>query len=186
MDKNDLAALLVDAPADEVDRIHRLLHEWSVGPEESFPVQLTLLTKAQWRVAATLPRVMKDSRKLIELHLADYRRQSKAVTDEFVSIANQQTTELKTAAEISRQSAEKIRAELADAEAVAKRIKSLMDAAASEWQGIKASTTEQCRHLEEISGNLEDRFAWRMILWWAAWSLVVLGLGYCAAINSIP
>ena len=33
MDKSDLAALLIDAPAAEVDQIHRLLHEWSVGPE---------------------------------------------------------------------------------------------------------------------------------------------------------
>ena len=56
MDKNDLAALLVGAPADEVDRIHRLLYEWSVGPDNSFPVQLALLTKAQWRIAANLPR----------------------------------------------------------------------------------------------------------------------------------
>ena len=41
MDKNDLAALLVGAPADEVDRIHRLLYEWSVELDNSFPVQLT-------------------------------------------------------------------------------------------------------------------------------------------------
>jgi hypothetical protein len=33
-------------------------------------VQLALLTKAQWRIAANLPRLMNDSRKLIELHLA--------------------------------------------------------------------------------------------------------------------
>jgi hypothetical protein len=59
---------------EEVDRIHRLLHEWSVGPDNSFPVQLALLTKAQWRIAANLPRLMNDARKLIELHLAEYRR----------------------------------------------------------------------------------------------------------------
>jgi hypothetical protein len=41
MDKNDLAALLIDAPAAEVDQIHRLLHEWSVGPDSSFPVQMS-------------------------------------------------------------------------------------------------------------------------------------------------
>jgi hypothetical protein len=70
MEKDDLTALLIDAPAEEVDQIHRLLHEWSVGPVGSFPVQVTLLTKAQWRIAANLQRLMNDSRKLIELHLA--------------------------------------------------------------------------------------------------------------------
>ena len=63
MDKDDLAALLVDAPVEEVDQIHRLLHEWNVGPDSSFPVQLALLTKARWRIAACLPRAMNDSRK---------------------------------------------------------------------------------------------------------------------------
>ena len=83
MDKDDLTALLVDAPAEEVDQIHRLLHEWSVGPDSSFPVQLALLTKAQWRIAANLPRLMNDARKLIELHLGEYRRQSQAMADDF-------------------------------------------------------------------------------------------------------
>jgi hypothetical protein len=189
MDKNDLAALLVDASAEEVDRIHRLLHEWSVGPENSFPVQLALLTKAQWRVAATLPRVMKDSRKLIELHLAEYRRQSQAITDEFIRTASQQTAELKTATEInvlvSRQAAEQIKVRLGEAEAVARQVKLLMESAASEWRGIKASTTAQCKHLEEISGDLQDRCAWRVVVWWAAWLSAAFGLGYCLAINSI-
>ena len=76
LDKDDLAALCADMTKEEVDRVHRLLHEWSVGPDSSFPVQLSLLTKAQWRIAANLPRLMNDARKLIELHLAEYRRQS--------------------------------------------------------------------------------------------------------------
>ncbi|MEI6193370.1 MAG: hypothetical protein WCS42_03470 [Verrucomicrobiota bacterium] len=55
LDKDDLAILCHDLTKEEVDRVHRLLHEWSVGPEDSFPVQLALLTKAQWRIAAILP-----------------------------------------------------------------------------------------------------------------------------------
>jgi hypothetical protein len=55
LDRDDLAALLAGASAEEVDQIHRLLREWNAGPENSFPVQLALLTKAQWRIAATLP-----------------------------------------------------------------------------------------------------------------------------------
>jgi hypothetical protein len=95
MDKDDLTALLVDAPAEEVDQIHRLLHEWSVGPDSSFPVQLSLLTRAQWRIAANLPRLMNDSRKLIELHLAEYRRQSQAMADDFAGTVDGQKKELK-------------------------------------------------------------------------------------------
>src|ERR1019366_9864944 len=100
MDKNDLAALLAGAPADEVDRIHRLLYEWSVGPDNSFPVQLSLLTKAQWRVAANLPRLMNDASKLIEKHLAEYRRQRQAMADDFADTMDGQNKELKSAVEI--------------------------------------------------------------------------------------
>lgn len=179
LDKDDLAALLAGASAEEVDQIHRLLHEWNSGPENSFPVQLALLTRAQWRMAATLPRTLKESRKLIELHLAEYRRQSKTIADEFSSAASQQATELKAVGETVRQAATKISGELDAAEAVAERIKSLMENAGGEWRGIKAVTNAQSRRLEEISNHLQDRFAWRVMLRSAAWFLLALGYGIC-------
>jgi len=83
MDENDLAELLNGASAEEVDRIHRLLHEWSVGPESSFPVQLALLTRAQWRMAASVPRLLNDSRKWLESHLIEYRRQTATLVKQF-------------------------------------------------------------------------------------------------------
>ena len=183
LDKDDLAALLVGAPADEVDRIHRLLYEWSVGPDSSFPVQLALLTKAQWRIAANLPRLMNDARKLIELHLTEYRRQCQAMADDFADRVDGQNKELKKTVEIhiqaTRQAAEQIQVQLADAEAVASRIKSLMESAASEWENIKASTTAQCERLEQVSNDLQDRFAWRVMLRSVAWFLLALGYGIC-------
>jgi len=145
--KDDLAVLCAGMTTDEVDRVYRLLHEWSVGPDNNFPVQLTLLTKAQWRIAANLPRLMNDARKLIELHLAEYRRQSQAMADDFAGTVDGQNKELKKAVEIhiqaTRQTAEQIQVQLADAEAVAKRVKALMESAASEWRSIKASATAQ-------------------------------------------
>jgi hypothetical protein len=181
LDKDDLALLCAEMPANEVDRVHRLLHEWNVGPDNSFPVQLALLTKAQWRIAANLPRLMNDARKLIELHLAEYRRQSQAMSDDFADTMDGQNKELKSAVEIhvqaTRQAAEQINVQLADAEAVAKRVKSLMESAVSEWRGIKASTTAQCERMEQVSNDLQDRFAWRVSLWGVFWISLTLGFG---------
>jgi hypothetical protein len=183
LDKDDLAALCAGMTKDEIDRVHRLLHEWNVGPASSFPVQLSLLTKAQWRIAANLPRLMNDSRKLIEAHLAEYRRQAKTMVDDFSSTAGQQTAELKTAVEnhakMTEQAAGQIQVQLDDAETVAKRIKSLMESAASEWKNIKASTATQCERLEQVSHDLQDRFAWRVMLRSVAWFLLALGYGIC-------
>jgi hypothetical protein len=183
LDKDDLTTLCAGLTTDEVDRVHRLLHEWNVGPDSSFPVQLALLTKAQWRIAANLPRLMNDARKLIELHLAEYRRQTKTTVDDFADTADGQKKELKKTVEIhiqaTRQAAEQIQMQLADAEAVAKRVNALMGSAASEWQKIKASTTAQCAQLGKVSNDLQDRFAWRVMLRSCAWFLLALGYGIC-------
>ena len=183
LDKDDLAALCAGLTTDEVDRVHRLLHEWSVGTDSSFPVQLALLTRAQLRIAANLPRLMNDSRKLIELHLAEYRRQSQTMADDFADTVDGQNKESKKTVEIhiqaTRQAAEQIQVQLADAEAVAKRVKNLMEGAASEWEKIKASTTGQCERLEQVSNDLQDRFAWRVMLRSVAWFLLALGYGIC-------
>jgi hypothetical protein len=182
MDRNDLAALLVDASADEVDRIHRLLHEWSVGPDNSFPVQLTLLTKAQWRIAASLPRLMNESQKLLEIQLAEYRRQTQGLLNDLSATAGKQMTELKSVVEShvqsTSQAARQIQAQLDDAKTVAKQIKSLMENAASEWTQVKSKTTAQCARLEQVSKDLEDRVAWRVIIWWAVCILLAFGLEY--------
>jgi hypothetical protein len=181
--KDDLATLCAGLTTDEVDRVHRLLHEWSVGPDSNFPVQLALLTRAQWRIAANLPRLINDSRKLIELHLAGYRRQSQMMADDFAGTVDGQDKELKKTVEIhiqaTRQAAEQIQVQLGDAEAVAKQVKALMENAASEWGKIKASTTAQCERLERVSNDLQDRFAWRVILRTAVWLLLALGYGIC-------
>jgi hypothetical protein len=183
MDKNNLEALLVGAPAEEVDQVHRLLHEWNVGPLNSFPVQLSLLTKAQWRIAANLPRLMNDSRKLLEQHLAEYRRQTKIMLDDFSNVAEKRAEELKIAVEshakITNQAAEQIQVQLADAEAVARRVKSLMEGAVSEWNEIKASTTTQYERLQQVSNDLQDRFAWRVRFRSCVWFLLALGYGIC-------
>ena len=88
---------------------------------------------------------MNDSRKLIELHLAEYRRQSQAMADDLDNTVDGQNKELKKTVEIhiqtTRQAAEQIQVQLADAEAVSKQVKVLIENAASEWKDIKASTT---------------------------------------------
>ena len=181
MDRDDLAALCAGMTRDEVDRVHRLLHQWDVGPEDSFPVQLALLTAAQLRAAATVPRSLKDGRTWLELHLAEYRAQTKAMVTDFTRTAETQADELKTIVEMhaqtTTQAAQSIHAQLADAEAVAGLVKSLMENAAAEWKGIKTSTTAERERLEKVAKDLDDRFAWRQILWGAFWFSLTFGLG---------
>jgi DNA repair exonuclease SbcCD ATPase subunit len=181
LDKDDLAVLRQGLTADEVDRLHRLLHEWNLGPENSFPVQLTLLTVAQLRAAASVPRSITDSRKWLEQHLAEYRRQTKLLLEEAASTTRQQQAEMKTAlaghAKSTSEAAAKFQARYADAEAVAERVQSLMDRAVSEWRTIKAATKAEGDRLQQVSNALQNRFAWQELLWGAIWYLTAIGLG---------
>ena len=189
LDKDDLAVLTANMTKDEVDRVHRLIHEWGTGPEDSFPVQLSLLTRAQLRAAASIPRAIADSRKWLEQHLAEYRRQTQSLLDGFNQIVQNETRDFETAlslrAQLIENAAKQIQSQHDDAKFVAKNIKSLMERAASQWEVVKADTAAQCKQLGQVSDELQDRFAWRKIIWWAAWTLVAFGLGYCLAVNEI-
>ena len=105
------------------------------------------------------------------------------MVDDFPNAAEKRVEELKTAGEshvkITEQAAEQIQVQLADAEAVARRVKSLMEGAISEWKEIKASTTAQRGRLQQVSNDLHDRFAWRIMLRSVAWFLLALGYGIC-------
>ncbi|MGA2281101.1 MAG: hypothetical protein ABSG80_12445 [Verrucomicrobiota bacterium] len=189
LDKDDLAVLCDGMTRDEVDRVHRLLHEWGVGPEDSFPVHLALLTRAQLRAAARIPHSVNDTRKWLEQHLTEYRRQTQLLLDDFKQTVQTETCDftatLSLHAKMIEKAANQIQLQLDDAKFVAKHIKSLMERATAQWEVIKADTTAQCERLEQVSDDLQDRFAWRKIIWWAAWTLVAFGLGCCLAVNQI-
>ena len=126
LDKDDLAMLCRDMTKEEVDRVHRLLHEWGIGPEDSFPAQFSLLTRAQLRAAASIPRAIADSRKWLEQHLAEYRRQTAALTDDFAGMVDIKHGELKDIvlkhAETVKRDALFVSNRLVDANDVAKSI----------------------------------------------------------------
>ena len=57
----------------EAKRLRKLLAEWFGGDENSFPVQLALLTNAQWRAVARMPHILRDSRKQCQQDQASHR-----------------------------------------------------------------------------------------------------------------
>jgi hypothetical protein len=182
MDKNDLAALLIDAPADEVDQIHRLLYEWSVGPDSSFPVQLTLLTKAQWRVAANLPRLMNDSRKLIELHLAEYRRQTADLVNNLSAVGEEQSDELKKVikahTEALNLASGSFRSQLKSIGAFAQDIRKHLDDGISSYNRVKTELEAGREMFRKTCEDLDSRInGVQLRRDWLAWlGLIAIGM----------
>jgi hypothetical protein len=182
MDKNDLAALLIDAPADEVDQIHRLLYEWSVGPDSSFPVQMSLLTKAQWRVAANLPRLMNDSRKLIELHLAEYRRQTADLVNNLSAVGEEKTDELKNVikahTEALNLASGSFRSQLKSIGAFAQDIRKHLDDGISSYNRVKTELEAGREMFRKTCEDLDGRInGVQLRRDWLAWlGLIAIGM----------
>jgi hypothetical protein len=186
MDKNDLAALLVGAPADEVDRIHRLLYEWSIGPDSSFPVQLALLTKAQWRVAANLPRLMNDASKLIEKHLAEYRRQTGAIVANFDDTSSSTIAafdkSIANHSEVIKQVVAKSNGHLAETEKAARQLHFELEHGNTSLKKaldeVRKELVDERFRLIEAQKALDARMSFQAWLGQILWGIGVLILGF--------
>jgi len=168
--KDDLTVLCHDMTKEEVDRVHRLLHEWSVGPEDSFPVQFVLLTRAQLRAAANVPRTIADSRKWLEQHLAEYRRQTAAITDDFAGMVDIKHGELKDIvlkhAETVKRDALFVSNRLVDANDVAKSIQKNLQSAAAEWNQSQDALERERQRFEKVCQKLDEAINLRGVHWY--------------------
>jgi len=179
LDKDDLAVLCRDMTKEEVDRIHRFLHEWGIGPENSFPVQFVLLTRAQLRAAASIPRAIADSRKWLEQHLAEYRRQTAALTDDFAGMVEIKHGELKDIvlkhAETVKRDALFVSNRLVDANDVAKSIQKNLQAAAAEWNQSQNALERERERFEKICRKLDEAVNLRGVHWYVLGTLAACG-----------
>jgi hypothetical protein len=174
-DKDDLAILCRDLTKEEVDRVHRLIHEWGIGPEDSFPVQFVLLTRAQLHAAASVPRSIADSRKWLEQHLAEYRRQTAALTDDFAGMVDIKHGELKDIvlkhAETVKRDALFVSNRLVDANEVAKSIQKNLQCAAAEWNQSQDALERERQRFEKVCRKLDEAVNLRGVHWYVLGTL---------------
>ena len=175
LDKDDLAILCRDLTKEEVDRVHRLIHEWGIGPENGFPAQLSLLTRAQFKAAASIPRSIADSRKWLEQHLAEYRKQTAALTDDFAGMVDIKHGELKAIvakhAETVKRDALFVSNRLVDANDVAKNIQKNLQAAAAEWNQSQDALERERQRFEKVCRKLDEAINLRGVHWYIVGTL---------------
>ncbi|MFZ0827853.1 MAG: hypothetical protein WAO02_10565 [Verrucomicrobiia bacterium] len=175
LDKDDLAVLCRDMTKEEVDRVHRLLYEWGIGPEDSFPAQFSLLTRAQLRAAASVPRAIADSRKWLEQHLAEYRQQTATLTNDFAGMVDIKHSELKDIvlkhAETVKRDALFVSNRLVDANDVAKSIQKNLQAAAAEWNQSQDALARERQRFEKVCQKLGDAINLRGVHWYLVGTL---------------
>lgn len=172
MDDTDFDALCEGAPPAEAKQLRKLLADWCNGQENSFPVQLVLLTRAQWRAAATVPLTVHEAQKLLEMKLAEQRQQVTALVNAYEQTASAKAGELKTIvidhATNTAKTVAAMRGSLNESEKVAQRIRSEMEGGAENWKNATTEFERITKRLTQLCADLQAR-PWR-----SHWVLVIL------------
>jgi hypothetical protein len=156
--------------------------EWCDGDENGFPVQLALLTRAQWQAAASIPRSLTDSRKWLELHLAEYRQQTGGLINKLSVVGANQTNELKgifiAHAATVNQASGSIRDQVQEAAVVAQQIKKFLDDGVSTWDRAKTGMEAGSEKFQKACEELHDRITWRELRrdWLTLLGLISIGI----------
>jgi len=157
MEDTDFDLLCAGLSPDEAKRMRKILAEWNDGDENGFPVQLAMLTRAQWRAAALVPQAVNDSRKLIELHLAEYQRQTSALISNLSVIGEEQTDELKKIVqahtEALNQASGSFRSQLKEIGAAAQDIRRHLDDGVSAHHRVKTDLKSGSERFQKLAKN---------------------------------
>lgn len=182
MDETDFDVLCEGAPPQEAKRLRKMLAEWCQGDENSFPVQLALLTRAQWRATASVPRIVTESRKQMEHTFAEHRRQTDDMFDEFSVVVEDRIKMLEqiiaTHAALTKKTETEMRVVLTHTERVAEHIHAELERGAVEWKKARGDFDAERHKLEQTRKELETHYEWRdwACLFAIAAALVMLGM----------
>jgi hypothetical protein len=182
MERNDFDFLCKDLSADEMRQLNRALKDWCGGDENSFPVQLALLTRAQWRAAAQVPVQMKQSLELLDHKLAEYRQQTGALLKNFNAAVNTKTEELKDILAGQRDEANVVLADLrvhtANAKAATEQLQEQLDEGGREMKRILEYTEQERKRLEAAVRKYDEQQSYWTVLWFFLFVIAVGVVGY--------
>jgi len=169
MEDTDFDSLCAGLSADDARRLRKIFVEWCDGDENGFPVQMALLTRAQWQAAASIPRSLNDSRKWLELHLAEYRRQTAVLVKNFSTASDDKIAAFEEVIQRYVVAMEKVASSshghLAEAEKAARQIKFELEHGVAEskqeLEKIRNDIQDERIRLEKARHDLDARMTWQ-------------------------
>ena len=174
--------LCKDLSADEAKLFRKMMAEWSDGDENGFPVQFALLTRVQWRAAALVPQTVNESRKLIELHLTEYRRQTAELVKNLSAVGEDQAGELKNVikahTEALNQASGSFRSQLKEIGAAAQDIRRHLDDGVSAHHRVKTDLKSGSERFQKTCEELDARITGLQIRrdWLTLLGLISIGI----------
>jgi hypothetical protein len=148
----DLDLLLAGLSPEETRRLQKIPAEWARGDENGFPVQLALLTKAQWRVAATLPASIAGERKALvdqwERARMELAASGQSAREEFARQIKILQSEVGLQSAALRDAVATMRHRLAETDQLACEIRGTLSQGQRAWEQAKADFETQRSKLE--------------------------------------
>ncbi len=161
-DDSDFDVLCEGASPAEAKQLRKLLADWCDGDENSFPVQLALLTKAQWRASARTAQAVNDARELLLAKLEERQRGFQTAFDEFDEVTRARLDALKRIetedATKRREAVAAIEAQMLKAQAVATMIGTDLEQARTAWNKARDEFHEARAKLESAEHQLQARW----------------------------
>jgi len=182
MEDTDFDLLSKGLSADEARRLRKIFVEWCDGDENGFPVQMALLTLAQWRASASVPRALDDSRKWLELHLATYRQQTAVLINNLSVVGQIQADGLakvvQAHTETVKHASVAIQDQLRRTNEAAKQISRQLDDGVSAWNRAKSEMEAGCERFQKACKELDDRLTLRELRrdWLTLLGLISIGI----------
>ena len=164
MSDSDFDLLCEGASPEEAKRLRKVLADWCAGDEKGFPAQLALLTRAQWRAAASVPRSVHDARQSLHQEFAEHHKQVTVLVNHleqltWANLRDQKKIVDKLASDSAKAIAE-LRVPLSEAETVAKRVRLELETGAQKWTDAMTEFQAATKRLTQLCADFQAR-PWR-------------------------
>jgi len=182
MNDTDFDLLCKGLSADEAKLFRKMVKEWCAGDENSFPVQLALLTRAQWLAAAQMPLTLQKLITAFEVKLADHQRQMATLAKNLGSVGDGKIRAFEESVAVHTEAMEKVAAKSCDhldeTEKYAHEIRKQMEHGLRESDRIAKSFIDERHALEGARQRYERSMEWRETFQLLAWFILTAGGGF--------
>ncbi len=167
MEDTDFDLLGQGLTPNEAKQLRKIFREWGNGDENGFPVQLALLTRAQWRAAAQMPGTLQKIITAFETKLAAQQQQQAVLMKTLREAGDEKIRAFESTVAFHTETMEKVAAKhcehLDETEKFAREIRRQMEAGLNETNRITKAYIDERQRLNAARQKYERSMEWREV-----------------------
>ena len=181
MDDTDFDLLCQGLTTDEAKQLRKIFREWCNGDENGFPVQLALLTRAQWLAAAQMPGTLQKIVAAFEAKLTVQQQQQAALMKTLLEAGDEKIRAFESTVAFHTETMKTVAAKncehLDDTEKFAREIRKQMEAGLRETDRITKAHIDERQRLDAARQNYERSMEWREVFYQLGACILIAAAG---------